>query len=160
MHVCRHVLHAHEPAINAARFATHAHIFQVLAWAREWLPGLHTLAHAAGVPGFHTLDVVSDDAFWDVAKPKVGGTAALLGAAASECECVTMFSSTSSIWSQTGSCHYAAANAWLDANAHELRCVSMQHGAVPVHVDRCAPGCLRHGASTKCGIFRWALNVA
>ena len=88
-------------------------------WARENLPAVHTLAHAAGAPGHDTLSGL-EEAAWDrVCAAKLGGAqlAGLLGCSVRQ----DLFSSTAAAWSQPGAAHYSSANAYLDAHAQSCR---------------------------------------
>ena len=88
-------------------------------WARENLPAVHTVAHAAGALGQDSLKDL-DQAAWDrVCAAKLGGAAfaGLLGPSVQQ----DLFSSTAAAWSQPGAAHYSSANAYLDAHARCCR---------------------------------------
>jgi thioester reductase-like protein len=93
--------------------------------AEEGLP-LGGVFHAAGVAGFTPLHELTNDAFAAVLAAKVDGGRHLdeltraLGL-----DHFVLFSSIASVWGSHGQTHYAAANAALDALAHERRRVGL-----------------------------------
>ena len=74
-----------------------------------------------------SIATVTPEEFWGVAKPKVVGGAVL--AAASDkglaLHELALFSSTSAVWSQSGACHYSAANSFLDGLATRNRLTTL-----------------------------------
>ncbi|MBI5768908.1 MAG: thioester reductase domain-containing protein [Verrucomicrobia bacterium] len=85
-------------------------------------PPLAGVFHAAGVAGFTPLAALQPDEMARVLAPKIVGARLLdertRGMALDH---FVLFSSIASVWGSTGQTHYAAANAALDALAHERR---------------------------------------
>jgi len=79
-----------------------------------------TLVHAAGVVEFRQVCEIDADHLHAGMRAKVGGTdnvVELLGSP----ERVVLYSSIAAAWGSSGQGVYAAANAWLDGEAHRLR---------------------------------------
>ncbi len=95
---------------------------RLLSELRRTMPPLKGVFHAAGISGFAPLATLSDDAIASVLAPKVVG-ARLLHELTRHLplDHFVLFSSIASIWGSARQTHYAAANAFLDALAHERR---------------------------------------
>ncbi|MBN1489665.1 MAG: SDR family NAD(P)-dependent oxidoreductase [Phycisphaerae bacterium] len=86
------------------------------------LPPLRGVVHAAGVTRFDALTDMSAESLEAVLRPKCAG-AWNLHRATQRCELdfFVLFSSAAAIWGSRHMAHYAAANHFLDALAHERR---------------------------------------
>jgi len=85
-------------------------------WLRECMPAVQVFVHAAGVLGFDLIPDMTEAAFEAVVRPKAIGVVAL-AISGIPTEASLFFSSTASVWSQSGAAHYSAGNACLDAAA-------------------------------------------
>lgn len=86
------------------------------------MPALGGVFHAAGVSGFKPLAELGDEEFAAVLAPKVDGARWLDELTRGKpIEHFVLFSSIASVWGSHGQTHYAAANSFLDALAHERR---------------------------------------
>ena len=84
------------------------------------LPPLAGVFHAAGVMGFEPLATLTRGKFLTVLGPKTLGARQLHELTRDRAlDHFVLFSSIASVWGSTGQTHYAAANAALDALAHE-----------------------------------------
>ncbi|MFD6624415.1 SDR family NAD(P)-dependent oxidoreductase [Streptomyces diastaticus] len=105
--------------ILAADVADREAMADALKQVRAELGPLHGVVHAAGITGGGML-VVKDRATAEaVLRPKIQGTQILDELAGDEPEVFVLFSSMAAITGQFGLADYAAANAYLDAFAHE-----------------------------------------
>ena len=85
-------------------------------WSREHLPAVQIFAHAAGNLGYDLIPEITPASFESLTKPKVT-SAAMFSEADQPLLATALFSTTASIWSQTGAAHYSAANSILDSTA-------------------------------------------
>ena len=98
---------------------------QLLSWAREELPPVGVVGHAAGGISHAELCCLSEDEASAVAAPKLAAAELMIQSSSSSSSSSSAaataehlcFSSTAVAWSQPGSGHYAAANAALAAAA-------------------------------------------
>lgn len=88
----------------------------LVSWTREWLPAVHSFAHAAGILGYNLIPDISAATFSAVTQSKVA-SANMFAEACLPLQAAALFSSTSSVWSQTGAAHYSSGNSVLDATA-------------------------------------------
>lgn len=88
----------------------------LVSWTHEWLPAVHTFAHAAGILGYNLIPDISAATLTAVTQSKVAN-ANMFGEACLPLQAAALFSSTSSVWSQTGASHYSSGNSVLDATA-------------------------------------------
>jgi acyl transferase domain-containing protein len=103
----------------AADVADRASVEDALKQVRAELGPVHGVVHAAGIAGGGML-VVKDAATAEaVLRPKIQGTQILDELVGDEAQVFVLFSSMASITGQFGLSDYAAANAYLDAFAHE-----------------------------------------
>ncbi|MGH8570944.1 MAG: type I polyketide synthase, partial [Gammaproteobacteria bacterium] len=88
----------------------------------ERMPPLRGIFHAAGIAGRQAVEDIDLPSLRSVLRAKVAGTWWLdrltRGLAL---DCFVCFSSIASLWGSKGQAHYAAANHFLDAFAHERR---------------------------------------
>jgi len=89
---------------------------------RQRFGRLHGILHAAGVLDDRLLHRESVAHFRDVLRPKLRGSVALLNATRDEpLDFLILCSSATTVWGNVGQASYAAANAMLDAWAHQHR---------------------------------------
>jgi NAD(P)-dependent dehydrogenase (short-subunit alcohol dehydrogenase family) len=94
----------------------------VLAEAERSLGPVRGVVHAAGVARFDLLPALTPAELAAVLRPKLAGAMALDEATRGrDLDFLVFFSSVASVWGSKGQAHYAAANHFLDALAHERR---------------------------------------
>jgi myxalamid-type polyketide synthase MxaB len=99
-----------------------ADIAKVLTDIKASMPPLQGIVHAAGVPGFQTLEKLEWNTFESVLRPKVLGTWVLHQLTQEmNLDFFVNFSSISSVWGSKGQSHYVAANHFLDIWSHYRR---------------------------------------
>lgn len=99
-----------------------ASMLAVVAAARERFGAIHGVIHAAGVPGGGLIQRRTREAAEAVFAPKVAGARSLEQAlAGARLDFFVLCSSLTSVVGRLGQVDYAAANAFLDAFAHEHR---------------------------------------
>jgi acyl transferase domain-containing protein len=109
-----------EVEVVQADVANASHARNAVERARVRFGGLHGIFHAAGALGDSLIPLKSREDADRVLAPKVKGTLALDGAVGdAELDLFVCFSSVSSVAGLAGQADYAAANAFLDAFAHE-----------------------------------------
>jgi acyl transferase domain-containing protein/SAM-dependent methyltransferase/acyl carrier protein len=93
---------------------------------RATMPALRGVVHAAGVSTHARLQELDTAALDSVLAPKVEGAWNLHALTRGDSlDFFVLFSSISAVWGSTGSGHYAAANAFLDALAHHRRALGL-----------------------------------
>ena len=108
------------PAVDVADERQVADLLE--ARRRQGLPEIRGVVHAAVVAEDRLLALVDEASFAKVLRPKVAGSFVLDRAfAGPEVDFFVLFSSLGSLLGPPGQGSYAAANAWLDALAHERR---------------------------------------
>jgi amino acid adenylation domain-containing protein len=106
--------------VAAADVADEAAMRRVVASAREQFGAVAGVIHAAGVPGGGVIQLKSREGAAAVLAPKVDGTLALHRALEGErLDFVVLCSSVTSLTGAGGQVDYCAANAFLDAFAHQ-----------------------------------------
>ncbi|TGO03690.1 hypothetical protein PN36_02185 [Candidatus Thiomargarita nelsonii] len=99
-----------------------ANIAKVLTDIKASMPPLQGIIHAAGVPGFQTLEKLEWSTFESVLRPKVLGSWVLHQLTQEmNLDFFVNFSSISSVWGSKGQSHYVAANHFLDILSHYRR---------------------------------------
>lgn len=89
---------------------------------RRSMPPLRGVLHAAGITDDHTIRQLRAEHFASVLAPKVAGAWNLhTHLADDDLDFLVLFSSAASVLGGAGQANYAAANAFLDALAHERR---------------------------------------
>jgi len=98
------------------------------AHARNGMPAIRGIVHAAGVIDDHTVNELSMDSLTAVMRPKVDGTMLLHrhfgghgNGSGDPLDFFVMFSSVASVMGSPGQANYAAGNAFMDALAHHRR---------------------------------------
>ena len=85
-------------------------------------PPIRGVIHAAGVADYQPIGGMSTEAFGRVLRPKVLGAWVLRHLTWQlDLDFLVCYSSTASLWGVKGQGHYAAANRFLDAFAHDCR---------------------------------------
>ena len=106
-------------AADASDAAAMARVFETFGRA---LPPLRGVVHAAGVLTLAPLAELEVPALLDVLRPKVAGAWILHELTRQlELDFFVLFSSAAAIWGSKALGHYAAANGFLDALAHDRR---------------------------------------
>ncbi|MGK7908958.1 MAG: SDR family NAD(P)-dependent oxidoreductase [Synechococcus sp.] len=99
---------------------------EVLDQIRATMPPLRGVVHAAGVPGYSTLQDTCWSDFETVLRPKVVGSWLLHQLTQDDdLDLFVCFSSIASVWGSSGQAHYAAANQFLDTLAHHRHCLGL-----------------------------------
>ncbi len=94
-------------------------LFETLALSPYPLRGI---LHTAGIAGMCALDELTPERLRASLRPKVAGGSLLAHHARQfQLDFLVFFSSVAAAWGSKGLAHYAAANAYLDGLAHELR---------------------------------------
>jgi myxalamid-type polyketide synthase MxaE and MxaD len=91
------------------------------AFRREGWPPVRGVFHAAGVADDRLVTALDADAIAAVMRPKAAGAVALDALLGDDLDVFVLFSSIGALLGQPGQGAYAAANAFLDAFAHERR---------------------------------------
>ncbi|MCP3803104.1 SDR family NAD(P)-dependent oxidoreductase [Allokutzneria sp. A3M-2-11 16] len=123
--------HGAEVEIVVGDVASESAVERAVSVAYKRFGALNGVLHAAGLPGIGLIQLRHPDSFADVLAPKVAGTLALEKALhGKEVDFVALFSSITSVTGGgPGQIDYCAANAFLDAYAHNAdRVVSIGWG--------------------------------